>query len=122
MNTNISVDFQICISVPLKQRSLFSIIDQIVVKLLPRLRLKFNYLKKHEVRHKFRDCVSTRDCVTVVLKSKQLNTFFCVTGANLPLFKNRPTPYASQSTRTLLNIYICNTNIWTHIFQKKMFT
>ena len=44
--------------------------DQIGVKLLRRLQLKFSQLSKHKFCRKF------KDCVTVVLKSKQLNTFF----------------------------------------------
>ena len=42
--------------------------------LLIRLRLKFSHLNEHNFGHKFKDCV--RPCVTVVLKFKQLNTFF----------------------------------------------
>ena len=47
----------------LKQRSLFSIYDQVRVKLLARLRLKFSHLNEHKLRHKFKDFVSPmRNC------------------------------------------------------------
>ena len=42
----------------LKQRSLFSIHDQIGAKLLTWVRLKFSHLNEHKFRHKFRDSVS----------------------------------------------------------------
>ena len=41
----------------LKQRSLFSIDDQIGVKLLTRLRLNFSHLSKLKFRHQFKACV-----------------------------------------------------------------
>ena len=41
----------------LKNRSLFSIHDQIDAKLLTRLRLKFNRLSKLKIRHKFKNCI-----------------------------------------------------------------
>ena len=41
-----------------KQRSLFSIHDQIDIKLLSRLQLKFSHLSKYKFCHKFKDCVS----------------------------------------------------------------
>ena len=47
----------------LKQRSLFSIYDQVRVKLLARLRLKFSHLNEHKLRHKSKDFVSPmRNC------------------------------------------------------------
>ena len=48
--------------------------EQIGVKLFRRLQLKFSHLRKHKSCHEFKDCVAP--CVTVVLKSKQLNIFF----------------------------------------------
>ena len=42
----------------LKQRSLFALHDQLGVKLLSRLRLKFSRLHKHKFRHNFKDTPS----------------------------------------------------------------
>ena len=45
--------------------TLFSIHDQTDVKLLTRLRLKFNHLSNLKFRHKFKDCLRPRcNCVT----------------------------------------------------------
>ena len=41
-----------------KQRSLFSIYDQIGVKLLRRLQLKFSHKFSHKFCHKLKDCAS----------------------------------------------------------------
>ena len=47
----------------LKQRSLFSIRDQVVAKLVAKLLLKFSHLNEDKFRHKFKDCVSPmRNC------------------------------------------------------------
>ena len=58
----------------LKQKSLFAIHDWTGIKLLARLRLKFNHLNEHKFRHNFKDSLSPiSDC-----GSKFLKNFFVV--------------------------------------------
>ena len=55
-----------------KQISLFPIHDQIGVKLITRLRLKFSHLSKHKFRHKFKDRVGPMcKCGAEIEKTKQ---------------------------------------------------
>ena len=41
-----------------KRKSLFSVDDQLSVKLLPRLRLEFSHLNKHNFRHGLKDLLN----------------------------------------------------------------
>ena len=59
-----------------KQRSLFSIHDEIGVKLLTRLQIKFSHINEHKFCHKFRDRVrSICNCGAEI--ETTLNSFLC---------------------------------------------
>ena len=53
---------------------MFSMHDQIGINYLKKLRLKYSHLANLKFRRKFKNCL--RPIVIVVLKLKQLNTFF----------------------------------------------
>ena len=62
------------------KRSLYSIHDQIGVKLPARLRLKFSHLSKLKFRHKFKDCVKPMcNCGT------EIETLFSCVANSLPV-------------------------------------
>ena len=86
-----------------KQRSLFSIHDQIGVNLLKRLQLKFSHLGKHKFCHKFKDCVSPMcNCGTEI---ETIKHFFLA----LPI----PSQWKSKSPwRPLSDIYVLMKNLY----------
>ena len=88
-----------------KHRSLFSIHDQIGVKLLWELQMTFGHLSKHKFCHKFKDCVSPMCNFGTEIKT--INHFFFV----LPV----PSQWKTKSPWSLLPDRSFNYNLWWRI-------